>query len=87
MWHCANDLGVGAGMNDMLTTFLNSSIVDANMNSLAANLAGVSHSLLSTPFLGEAIDTLQLGLLSWLEGRLHTNCLVLKTLQDPASQF
>jgi len=50
-------------MNDMLTTFLNSSIVDANMNSLAANLAGVSHSLLSTPFLGEAIATLQFGML------------------------
>ncbi len=50
-------------MNDMLTTFFNSSIVDENMNSLAANLAGVSHSLLSTPLLGEAIDTLQFEML------------------------
>ena len=67
----------------MLTTFLNSSMVDANMNSLAANLAGVSHSLLSTPFLGEAIETLQHGMLPWLEGHPHADCLILRNMQNP----
>ena len=41
----------GAGMNNVITSFLNSSIVNADMNSIAANLAGISNSLHSTPFL------------------------------------
>lgn len=37
-------------MNMALSAFLNSSTAQSNLNTLAANLAGVSHSLLNAPF-------------------------------------
>ena len=42
-------------MNDVISSFLNSTVVDADMNAMAANLAGISDSLLNTPFLGSPV--------------------------------
>lgn len=45
-------------MNAVLSTFLNSSMTSSAMNNLAANLAGVSHSILATPFIGELYSSI-----------------------------
>ncbi|CAL5222676.1 g5075 [Coccomyxa viridis] len=44
------------GMNNVISSFLNNTIVDADMNAVAANLAGISYVLHRVPLLGERIS-------------------------------
>ena len=60
---------VAAGMDSVISSFLNSSVVDADMNAIAANLAGISHSLLSTPFLGSLEEAVIITKQFFLSGR------------------
>ena len=45
-------------MNDVISSFLNNSVVDADMNAVAANLAGISYVLHRVPLLGAFLTSL-----------------------------